>query len=363
MEILKALFRNTRLLILDEPTSMLTPQEIREFFDVLRMLRAEGHSIILIAHNLAEILEISDRVTILRDGKRVCTLNTAQTNERELSRHMIGRDFLEAEHARTDTDAGQEVLNVRQLCLQGPERTPLLDQINLVVHSGEILGIAGIDGNGQAELAEILVGIRRQSAGEIFLAGKRLDHLSIRRRSELGLAYIPSDRHQDGLVMDADVAANVHLRDYYRPPFAKAHLLLFAEMQKSARRMAEDYQVKTPSVFTKARVLSGGNQQKLILARELSAAASLTIACQPTRGLDIGATEYLRGQLLNRRNGGKSVLLISTDLGEILALSDRIAVLHGGRIMGVVENTKSLSVETLGLMMGGSTLEEASACR
>ncbi len=228
VEILKALFRNARLLILDEPTSVLTPQEIKEFFTVLRMLKAEGHSIILIAHNLSEILEISDRVTILRDGKKTCTLPTDKTNERELSRCMIGRDFLEATHIRTETGAKEEVLRMEDISLRGANGNFLLQGVDLSVQSGEILGVAGIDGNGQAELAEVLTGLRRQTGGRIFLNGQALENLSIRKRWEKGLSYIPSDRHHDGLIMDADVAANFHLRSYYAPPFAKSRILQFA---------------------------------------------------------------------------------------------------------------------------------------
>ncbi len=361
VEILKALFRNAHLLILDEPTSVLTPQEIQEFFRILRMLRDEGHSIILIAHNLSEILEISDRVTVLRDGKRVCTLETAGTNERELSQYMIGRELVKGVHVRKPADMGRTVLEIRDVSLWGPDRIAQLSHIDLTVYSGEILGIAGVDGNGQLELAEILVGLRTQSGGSILLNGTVLDHLSSRKRWEIGLTYIPADRHQDGLIMDADVCSNYLLRRYYCAPFAKAHILQFARMRGNAEALTRDYQVKTPSVATQARLLSGGNQQKMILARELQSEGSLTIACQPTRGLDIGAAEYLRQRLLERRDCGKSVLLISTDLEEILALSDRIAVMQGGKIMGVVENAPSLSVETLGLMMGGMTLEEVGA--
>ena len=227
------------------------------------------------------------------------------------------------------------------------------------IHSGEVLGLAGIDGNGQGELVEVLVGIRRQTAGEIMFCGKNLSRLSVRKRWEKGVAYVPSDRHQDGLIMDADITSNFALRTYYRPPYSKRHILQFQQLQRNAREQVDAYQVKIPSLSARVRVLSGGNQQKLILARELQAQGDLIIACQPTRGLDIGATEYLRQRLLERRNQGKSVMLVSTDLGEILALSDRIAVIHGGRIMGIVQNTPDLSVELLGLMMGGVPLEEA----
>ncbi len=357
VEILKALFRNAHLLILDEPTSVLTPQEIQEFFRILRILRDEGHSIILIAHNLSEILAISDRVTVLRDGKKVCTVETAKTDERELSHCMIGRELAEEDRVRAKTDMSRTVLEICDVSLQGPAQTALLSHINLRVYSGEILGIAGIDGNGQLELSEILVGLRAQSDGHILLNGTALDRLSSRKRWEMGLTYIPADRHQDGLIMDADACSNYILRSYYCAPFSKAHILQFAGIRRNAEELTRAYQVKMPSISTQARLLSGGNQQKMILARELQSEGNLTIACQPTRGLDIGAAEYLRQRLLERRDCGKSVLLISTDLEEILSLSDRIAVIHGGKIMGVVDNSPSLSIETLGLMMGGMALE------
>ena len=362
VEILKALFRNARLLILDEPTSVLTPQETKEFFHILRMLRKEGHSIILIAHNLSEILSIADRITVLRDGKKVCTLDAASTNERELSRCMIGRDFLEQGYIRTETKKDQDILQLCGLTLQNGVQLPLLDNINLTVHSGEILGVAGIDGNGQGELVEVITGIRRQSKGTILFHGESIQHLSIRKRWEKGIAYVPSDRHQDGLIMDADITANTALRTYYCTPYAKGPLLRSGEIQNNAKSLVDAYQVKIPALTAKVRVLSGGNQQKLILSRELQAEGDLIIACQPTRGLDIGATEYLRQQLLERRNQGKSVLLVSTDLGEILALSDRIAVIHSGKIMGIVSNVPGLSTELLGLMMVGMPLEEAQTC-
>ena len=239
VEILKTLFREAQLLILDEPTSVLTPQETQEFFQILRILRDEGHSIILIAHNLSEILEISDRVTILRDGKKVCTLETAKTDERELSRCMIGRDFLEGGYTKRETGEHREILQIRDLCLQHGEQQPLLQNINLSIHSGEVLGLAGIDGNGQGELVEVLVGIRRQTAGEIMFRGENLSHLSVRKRWEKGVAYVPSDRHQDGLIMDADITSNFALRTYYRPPYSKRHILQFQQLQRNAREQVD----------------------------------------------------------------------------------------------------------------------------
>ena len=299
---------------------------------------------------------------MLRDGKKVCTLDAASTNERELSRCMIGRNFLEQGYIRTETKKDQDILQLCGLTLQNGVQLPLLDNINLTVHSGEILGVAGIDGNGQGELVEVITGIRRQSKGTILFHGESIQHLSIRKRWEKGIAYVPSDRHQDGLIMDADITANTALRTYYCAPYAKGPLLRSGEIQNNAKSLVDAYQVKIPALTAKVRVLSGGNQQKLILSRELQAEGDLIIACQPTRGLDIGATEYLRQQLLERRNQGKSVLLVSTDLGEILALSDRIAVIHSGKIMGIVSNVPGLSTELLGLMMGGMPLEEAQTC-
>lgn len=359
VEILKALFRDAKLLILDEPTSVLTTQETQEFFSILRSLANEGHSIILIAHNLSEVIGISDRITVLRDGKKVCTVKTAETNEVALSRYMIGRDFEESTHERKMTDQSDTVFEVRNLSLHSGSRT-LLNQISFSIQSGEILGIAGVDGNGQTELAEVLTGIRKQTNGEIFLSGTPVHTLGVRKRWERGISYIPSDRHQDGLIMDASLAENAAVHTYYHRPFSGNGILHFSDIHASAQSLTQEYQVKTPDTKTKIRLLSGGNQQKLLLARELQSAGTLTIACQPTRGLDIGATEFLRQRLMNRRNEGKSVLLISTDLREILALSDRIAVIHGGEIMGVVDNNENLSTDLLGLMMGGKHLSEVS---
>lgn len=363
VEILKALFRNAKLLILDEPTAVLTKQETDEFFDILRTLRDEGHSIIFIAHNLSEIMKISDRITVLRDGKLVCVLHTSETNEVELSRYMIGRDFENLEYEMVATDRDSLVLEIEKLTLKGSGEKKLLSDVDLTVRNGEILGIAGVDGNGQTELAEVLVGIRRKSSGAIKLNGVEIGSESVRERYNRGISYIPADRQRDGLIMDADVSANLALHNYHLSPFSKASLLSFSKLKDSAKDLIKKYDVRTPSVSVKVRLLSGGNQQKMILARELQSDGELIIACQPTRGLDVSATEYLRGLLIDRRNSGKSVLLISTDLEEILALSDRIAVMHEGKIMGIVDNCVDIKTETLGLMMGGKVLEEINGSR
>lgn len=362
VEILKLLYRNAKLLILDEPTSVLTPQEISEFFKILQALKSEGHGIIFIAHNLSEILEISDRVTIMRDGKNVCTLQTKLTNDKELSKYMIGRELIEDNYHREEKMSTGYVLEVKDLSLGDDSGKFLLKDIDLCIHKQEVLGIAGVDGNGQRELAEVIIGIRRQSKGSIFYNGKNIDRQNIRNRAEGGMAYIPADRHNDGLILDASVMYNLHLKNYYKVPYANKSVLNFRRMQALSTRKVLDYDIKTPNIYTNVRLLSGGNQQKLILAREIDESTNLTIACQPTRGLDIGATEHLRMQLMNCRNHGGSVLLISTDLAEIIAMSDRIAVMYNGRIMGVLENDEYLSVETLGLMMGGQTFAEIISC-
>lgn len=358
VEILKALYRNAKLLILDEPTSVLTPQETTKFFEILRLLKQEGHSIILIAHNLDEILDVSDRVTVLRDGKNVCTIITKETNASELSRYMIGRELCATGCQRCTTKSGAIRLNVQSLSLNGAYGKPLLDNISLYVREGEVLGIAGVDGNGQKELAEVLTAIRKQSQGSIYFEGQPIDKQSIRKRFESGITCIPSDRHRDGLILDAEVIQNLFLRSYYHAPFAKHGISDFKAMDLVAAKKVESYNIKTPDTKMQARYLSGGNQQKIIVAREVGDAAKLILACQPTRGLDIGATEYVREQLIKCRNSGGSVLLISTDLCEILAMSDRIAVLYDGRIMGTVDNTPDLDINLIGLLMGGQQLKE-----
>lgn len=359
VEIIKALYRKAKLLILDEPTAVLTPQETIEFFHILRTLRQHGHSIILISHNLSDIMSISDRVTVLRDGKTVFCANTADTTERELSRYMVGREVIFESYKRNVSAHNKAVLNMEGISLDEAGEKRLLDDISFCVHQNEVLGIAGVDGNGQTELAEVIAGIRRQSAGTMKLFGEDLSRWSIRERAERGLAYIPADRHRDALIMDAELLYNLHLKDYYKTPFARGGLLNIPAMTASCSEAAERFGIKTPSMTEKVRLLSGGNQQKAILARELNRHAKLIVACQPTRGLDIGATVYVRDRLMECRDRGGGVLLFSTDLNEILSMSDRIVVLYRGRVMGIVSNTPDLSVDTLGMMMGGRELAEA----
>lgn len=359
VEIVKALYREAKLLILDEPTAVLTPQETKEFFHILRTLKEHGHSIILISHNLSDIMSISDRVTVLRDGKIVFCGNTLDTTERELSRYMVGREIIFESYKRSDVSQRDAALTVAHVMLDEVPGKHLLEDISFTVHQNEVLGIAGVDGNGQTELAEVITGIRQQSSGLLQLLKMDMAHWSIRKRAERGLAYIPADRQKDALIMDAELLFNLHLKDYYKAPFARNGLLNIPVMVDSCSKSAERFSIKTPSMTEKVRLLSGGNQQKAILAREMNQNARVLIACQPTRGLDVGATVYMRDRLIEYRDQGGSVLLISTDLNEILSMSDRIIVLYRGRVMGIVENTPQLSAELLGMMMGGKKLAEA----
>ena len=360
VEILKALFRNVELLILDEPTGVLTPQETEHFFDVLRNLKAQNYAIIIITHRMSEIMAISDRVTILRDGRMVKDLVTAETNPEELSHYMIGRELVDHYEIR-DQHLPEIMLDMQGVSLHHRHGKALLSDIDLQIHRGEILGIAGVDGNGQKELAEVITGIRRHTEGSIRLAGESIDQEDVRSRYEKGVVYISDDRLHDGLVTGMDISENMVLRDFKKAPFAKGLRINRPAIDAYAQEKLAEYQIKASGntgIRTTVRLMSGGNQQKIIIARELTEHARLIIANQPTRGLDIGATEFVRSQLAAQRNAGKGVMLISADLEEILALSDRIAVLFDGRIAGILDR-KDADVKKLGLLMGGITEEKA----
>lgn len=360
VEILKALYRDMELLILDEPTGVLTPQETAQFFEVLRALQKEGYGIIIITHRMSEIMAISDRVTILRDGKKVAQLVTAETQPDELSRHMIGRELNESYDV--DTPPGEEtLLSLEAISLPRKKKGHPLHDITLELRRGEILGVAGVEGNGQKELAEIITGIQHPSQGRVVLDGQEIQRENVRQRYERGVVYISDDRLNDSLVTDMDMTENLMLRDYCRAPFSHKGLLDRKAMLQTAKEKIQRYQVRssgTSGEATPVRLLSGGNQQKLIVAREIHDRAQVVVASQPTRGLDIGATEFVRDRLVEQRNAGKGVLLISADLEEIMALSDRIAVLFGGRIVGVLTRQEA-TVEKIGLLMGGITGKEA----
>ncbi len=352
VEILKALYRNVELLILDEPTGVLTPQETTQFFDVLRNLKKEGYGIIIITHRMSEIMAISDKVTILRDGRQVADLVTADTNPEELNDdyHIEGSP---------KKDIMLELKNVSNHHRKHSRHK--LENISLTIHKGEILGIAGVEGNGQKELAEVITGIQKTGEGEILLDGQNLAGINIRGRYEAGVSYISEDRLSDSLITGMNISENLVLREYGKPPFANHSIINKAAIRKNAAEKMKQYQVRASGksgIDTLVKLLSGGNQQKLIIARELNDNAKVIVASQPTRGLDIGATEFVRQQLIDQRNAGKGVMLISADLEEIMALSDRIAVLFGGKIVGIL-NREEATVQKIGLLMGGISEEEA----
>ena len=357
VEILKALYRNVDLLILDEPTGVLTPKETRDFFEVLRRLKSEGYAVIIITHRMSEIMAISDRVTILRDGKKIKDLVTSETNPTELSMYMIGRELQES--FEIQKQQGSEIaLELKDVHVAKGEKA-ILDHVNMTVRKGEVLGIAGVDGNGQTELAEVIAGIRKITSGDICFMNENIQKDSVKQRFEKGISYISDDRHADGLVIDMSLKDNMLLKHYDKEPYSKKGIFNKKPMDDLADSAIEKFQIKTTGTSGKesiVKLLSGGNQQKIIIAREVTEDAKLVIANQPTRGLDIGATEFVRQTLMDVRNSNRSVLLISADLEEILALSDRIAVMFGGRIVGVL-NRDEADVQKIGLLMGGVTKE------
>ncbi len=351
VEILKALYRGAALLILDEPTAVLTPQEVDEFFGTLHQMVQDGHAIIFISHKLHEVLAISNRVTVLRDGQRIDSCPIEGCTKADLARMMVGREVI-MKQERAEVRRGEARLSLKDLHAESDRGTPALRGVDLEVYSGEILGLAGVSGNGQRELAEAITGLRPLARGQILLEGKDVAGKSPKALIEQMLAYIPEERMRDGMIRDFTVAENVILREHGQEPFSGRGFLHLRRIAQHADELIEGFQVKTPSRETPVKSLSGGNIQKVILARELSRRPRVLIAAQPTRGLDIGATEYVHARLLEQRQEGTAILLISEDLDEILALSDRIAVIYEGQIMGVVD-AEEATPEQLGLLMAG----------
>lgn len=351
VEILKALYRGAALLILDEPTAVLTPQEVEDLFRTLRQMARDGHALIFISHKLHEVLAISDRVTVLRDGRVVGTRPTHETNKSELAQMMVGRPVI-LQYERPPAQLGEVRLAIENLVVGGDRGHDAVRNVSLEVHAGEIVGLAGVSGNGQRELAEALAGLRPVKSGRILLCGKDITHEPPGARIALGQSYIPEERLRDGTIKQFSVADNLILEDHHKPPFSRKIFLDFNAIREISERLVREYNVKTPSVDTPVKNLSGGNIQKLILARELSRRPKVLIASQPTRGVDIGATEYIHQRLLEQRQAGTAILLISEDLDEIRALSDRIAVIYEGEIVGIVDGP-SATAEQLGLMMAG----------
>lgn len=353
VEILKVLYRGAALLVLDEPTAVLTPQEVEDLFVIFKQMAKDGHALIFISHKLDEIFQLTDRVTVLRDGRVVGTKRTASVSKHELANLMVGREVsLERERAETDFDDIR--LQLENVSASDDRGQQILTNISLEVRGGEIVGVAGVSGNGQKPLAEVISGLMDIDGGQISLEGMDVTGLPPAKRIQAGLSYIPEERMHDGTVKDFSVAENLILQDHIRRPYSKGIFLDFKRIADHASEMIRSFDIKTPSRETPVKNLSGGNIQKLILARELARKPRVLIAAQPTRGVDIGATEYIHSQLLEQRASGLATLLISEDLDEIRALSDRIIVMFGGEIMGVLRNDQA-TVEELGLMMAGET--------
>jgi len=352
VEIIKALYRGARLLILDEPTAVLTPQEIEGLFAIMRRLVEAGNSIIFISHKLDEVMEISDRVTVLRAGTAVDTVDTADTNKRELARMMVGREVL-FRVDRPPAEQGEVVLDVRDLVVNDDRGVPAVRNLSLSVRAGEVVGLAGVDGNGQKELAEALTGLRRPEEGTVLINGRDATKMDAGQLLQFNIAYVPEDRQREGLVLDFSLSENVIAKRFRRRPFSARGFLRRPPIRRYAQELIERFDVRTPGVEMEAKTLSGGNQQKLVLARELAEEPALIITAQATRGLDVGATEFVEQQVLEQRSHGAAVLYISTELEEIFKLSDRIAVIHRGQIMGIVRPDE-VTPEELGLMMAGT---------
>jgi ABC-type uncharacterized transport system ATPase subunit len=352
VEILKTLYRGARILILDEPTAVLTPQEVAEMFAILRGLREQGKTIVIITHKLAEVLALSDNITVMRDGHVVGNLPTSEASAEGLARLMVGREVL-LRVRKDEAKPREPVLSVQGLTLNGAEGNTILDGVSFEVRGGETLGIAGVEGNGQTELIEILAGLRKATAGNVLLEGNNINGLDPRERKRLGIAHIPEDRHRRGLLLPFDLAANSILGVHRDRPITGALLLNNEVITERAERLVREYDVRPPNIALPARALSGGNQQKLIVAREFDIKPRLLLVAQPTRGVDIGATEFIHRKLIELRDAGGAVLLVSAELDEVLSLSDRVIVIYGGRIVGEVD-PKTVSEEQIGLMMTGA---------
>ena len=356
VEILKTLYRGAEILIFDEPTASLTPQEIDELMAILKKLIEEGKSIIIITHKLQEIMDVSDRVTIIRKGEGIGTVITAETNPEELATLMVGRQVT-FKTEKGPSNPTEEVLNIENLFVEDYRGVGKVKGLNLSVRRGEIVGIAGIDGNGQSELIEAITGLRKVKGGKISINSKDVTGKKPREITETGLGHIPQDRHKHGLVLDFTVGYNAVLQTYYQKPISKKGIMDYKLVSKKAKELIEMYDVRTQGENSFARSLSGGNQQKLIIGREIDRDPDLLIAALPTRGLDVGAIEFVHKKLIEQRDRGKAVLLISFELDEIMNVSDRISVIYDGIIIDTVEPAETTEQE-LGLLMAGHTKAE-----
>jgi simple sugar transport system ATP-binding protein len=351
VEIIKLLYREADILILDEPTAVLTPQEVDELFTIMRSLVASGKSIIFITHKLREVLTFADRITVIRGGKVVGTTTPKEADQKQLASMMVGRE-VSLEVDKNPANIKDRILEVENLVVLDDLNYPAVKNVSFNVHSGEILGVAGVQGNGQTELVKVITGLSHPVEGKITLRGKNINKSSPRVITELGSAHIPEDRQKDGLVLTATVADNLVLNTYYQEPFAKMVIIQEDSVLENATDIIDNFDIRTPSPLVPVGTLSGGNQQKVIVGREFSRPINFLIASQPTRGLDVGSIEYIHSRLLEKRDDGCAILLVSTELDEILELSDRIAVMFGGEIIAIVDG-KDAKKEQLGLLMAG----------
>ena len=361
VEIIKLLYREADILIMDEPTAVLTPQEADELFKIMRSLAAQGKSIIFITHKLREVLDVADRITVLRLGKVVGTTVPGKANRHKLAEMMVGRE-VELEVERTPPKAGDVVMQVDDLVVADDRNQVAVDGVSLELRAGEIMGLAGVQGNGQTELVEALTGLRAATKGSIRILGADVTHAKPRQITELGTAHVPEDRQRDGLVLPYPVSDNLVLCTYYLPPFSRGVVMRGKEIERTARQLIDEFDIRTPSPRPPAGSLSGGTQQKVIVAREFSRPIKLLVASQPTRGLDVGSIEYIHHRIVEKRDAGCGVLLVSSELDEIMELSDRIAVMYRGKIVAVLE-AEEATKEHVGLLMAGVSPEKAATPR
>ena len=358
VEILKTLYRGADILIFDEPTAVLTPAEILELMDIMKTLVKEGKSIILITHKLDEIRAVADRVTVIRRGKSIQTVSIEGATNKDLAEMMVGRSVsfvTEKEEAQPK----EVVLQISDLVVNENRGVPAVKELSLDVRAGEIVGIAGIDGNGQSELIQAITGLRKVKSGSIKIKGQEVVGLSPRKITEMNVSHVPEDRHRDGLVLEMMLSENIALQTYYKEPLSKNVVLNYNQINSYARKLMEEFDVRAANEIVPASALSGGNQQKAIIAREVDRNPDLLIVSQPTRGLDVGAIEYIHKRLIGERDKGKAILVVSFELDEILNLSDRIAVIHDGKIQGIVKPSETNKQE-LGILMAGGEIKEAS---
>lgn len=356
VEILKALYRGADILILDEPTAVLTPQEIEELRKILRNLVKEGKSIILITHKLKEVMSMSDRVTIIRRGKKIDVVNTKDTNIDSLAEMMVGRK-VNLVVDKEESIAGETVLKIENLKVLDNRNLPAVKGVDLEVKRGEILALAGVDGNGQTEFIEAITGLRKTEEGKIILNGKDVTNNTPREITEGGLSHVAEDRHKRGLVLKYSLLENSVLGNHYKSPFAKGIIMNYNKIREHAKKLIKEYDVRTPNEDVMASALSGGNQQKMIIAREIEKNPEVILAAQPTRGIDVGAIEYIHKRLVEERDKGRGILLVSLELDEVLSLADKIAVIYDGKIVDVLDR-KDATEQKLGILMAGGTLKK-----